>query len=171
MKVNERVSAFSNANKKLITELRGSDKVEFAKPVDIPTLVAFSYKTFHDFDMKLSEPSMDKILTRITNEVIHGVPLVYKEEEKILGCLLLKNGTPWWSEEKFLSSFLFYVLPEARKKRVAFYLLQSAKEYSKLTKTKVGIDLIGGESLERKEKLLEYLGFDKVNSVFVTQGD
>lgn len=140
----------------------------FAKPEDIPQIVAFGYKSFEENTLPGST-SFDKALNQITKLVLHDVVLVKRDKDNpklINGVLAMEAQAPWFSEDPLLTIGLFYIKPELRSFKLARELLSSAQEYAIINNLPIVFDLFAQKDVDKKKKLLKYLGFKECGSFF-----
>ena len=154
------------------------EDIQFAKPQDIPQIVALGYKSFSDNNMEAFGvlPQFETSLKNTTNIVVNHVALVKRNEEdlaKIDGVIMFHPITSWWSDQTILSSTLFFIKPEKRSFPLALALLEASKEYAIMGQLPIIIDLVGRDNfkIRRIEKLLEYTGFERFGSYFIFSPD
>lgn len=147
-------------------------QVKFAKPEDALQLVNFGYKIYEENNLKDLNilDNFDLALNFMTKSVIEDVALVQrnKDNNKLIdGALVLNHSSIWFSKEHILTPSLFYIKPEHRSFKLARDLLCSAKEYAIINRIPIVFDLFAQKDVEKKKKLLKYLGFQDFGSSFV----
>jgi hypothetical protein len=141
---------------------------------DIPQLVAFGYRSYDENLLSyLNCPThFGKAAYTLTQAVQAGLVLVKRnvENAKLLdGTLCLGCSTVWFSELPILAPLLFYIKEEHRSFKLAKAFLSSAKEYAIINRIPIVFDLFAQKDVEKKKKLLIYLGFKDFGSSFVFQ--
>lgn len=148
-----------------------SKEIIFAKPEDITQLIAMAYKTFDENELEGTgnDRDFDKITLSLTDWVIKDAVLVKRNEDNdkfIDGFIALRTSTTWWSEDPVLYTGIFYIKPEKRSFKLAKALLMAAKEYAIMNDIPLVIDIIDNKDVQRKTKLLEYLGFKRLGTLY-----
>lgn len=149
--------------------------IKVAQPEDITQIISFAYQTYRELDdPTMPEPDMGEIAEFVTDAVVNHVVLVARNEENpaiLDGCLIMRIQKIWWAKESMVNAALFFVKPDKRSKRLAFHLLNAAKEYAIMVNIPLSVGIISqGENLMRKEKLLQFLGLKKYQTVFLFKG-
>ena len=149
-------------------------EIKFAQPRDITQIVAFGYKTFEENSLEEFGllPDFTKMLANVADWVINDAVLVKrnKDDDRLIdGVIALQNSKIWWSEKECLAASLFYITPEKRSFTLARDLLKAAQEYAIMYKVPLIVDLVDNreKSVKLKQKLLRYLGFIEVGSLFI----
>lgn len=143
-------------------------QVQFARPEDIPQIVSFGYKSFEENDLPGST-DFTKALNQITKSVLEDVVLVKRNDEnpKLLnGTLAMQLEAPWFSNDPILTVFLFYIKPDHRSFKLAKELVSSAQEYAIINRLPIVFDLFAQKDVDKKKRLLKYLGFKECGSFF-----
>lgn len=131
--------------------------IELARPEDVTQLSALAYKLYNELeDLEDVQPDFIKISTEVLDLVTNHAVLTVrnKKNDKLIdGFIALKYSAPWWSNERVLSSVLFYVKPEHRNGKTFKKLLNGVKEYAIIVDMKVFLD-ISGSSFESRGRLI-----------------
>lgn len=149
-----------------------SNEVQFAKPEDIPQIVALGYKEFEEngFPSLGIEIDFNKLMPFITDLVLNHVVLVKrnKENSKLIdGVVLFQISPTWFSSTPMLNSVFMYVKPEYRDIKIVRNLLNVAKEYGIMNKLSIVFGLTTKKDVEKKRKLFEHLGFEDWGSSLI----
>lgn len=115
-------------------------------------------------------PDYDKSLFGIINFVNAGSTFVVtdpKNPKFINGVLVLSENTVWWSTQPIISSILYYVKPDKRTFKVAKALIHEAQKYGILKGLPLVFDFFAQKDVDRKKKLLRFLGFEDYGSFMV----
>lgn len=173
--VKKRNKAIPRTKRKTL-KLKDQSKIQFAKPEDVTQIVSFGYKSFAE--NRLSNlgcsPDFNKVVVYFTLMMAEDVMFVQrnKNNDKLLdGVLAMKIGPVWWSDQPILHSVLFYVDKKARNSRMAISLLKAAKEYAIMNQMPIVFELFAQEDVDRKKKLLRFMGFEEVGTYFVFKGN
>jgi len=142
--------------------------IKRAGPLDISVLVQMLVEMHEGTEIKTPAIDSMKMIGKV-NEVIHkGIVLVAVNEEKqLIGSVGGMVSQDWWSEEKFLADYWFYVRPQHRKGNVALKLIKNFIKMANDAKLPVRLGHVFSGDLDRKDKFFERLGMVKAGSVFV----
>lgn len=146
--------------------------IKFAKPEDIPQIVALGYKEFEEngFTSLGIDIDFDKLVPYITNLVLEHVVLVQRNEENpklIDGVVLFQIAPAWFSSVPVLTSVFMYVKPEHRNIKIVRNLLNVAKEYGIMNELPIVFGITTQKDVERKRKLFKHLGFQDWGSSLI----
>lgn len=143
--------------------------VEVANLEDVPEIVSLCYKNYYEIGAKLPKPNTKKALSFMSDLVQTGLVFVYrdKETQRIEGLLGLTPFEFWWSEEPVLHAVSFYVTPNFRKEGVGKLLLTQAKDYAKINKVRLYVDIMTDQELDKKEVFLRRERMEKMGSLFM----
>ncbi len=150
--------------------LSDSSNIYVATPEDISQIVTLGYASYKEniLDTYSCTPDFEKIVVFITDLVLGGgLVLVLKEDDKVNGVLCFRKDSLWWSLDEVLYEALFYIKPEHRSFKNAKNLLNIAKKYGIITETPIVLDLFTQKDVDKKKRLLKYLGFKECGSFFV----
>ena len=138
--------------------------IQFAKPEDVPQVVTLAYNSFEENGLKAfyCEPDFDKILAYVTQAVLDQVVLVRRNEANpklIDGVCGFRVSTPWLSNDPVMLPFMFFIKKDKRSFKLAKEFVSAAKEYAIMNRLPIVFDLFAQKDVEKKKKLLKYLGF------------
>lgn len=143
-----------------------------ARLEDVPQIVSLGYASFHEniIEDYSCKPDFNKVLITLTELVMSGYVLVVRNEDNpntVEGVLAFKRDSLWWTNDEVLYEALLYVKPEVRTFKLFKNLLNEAKEYAIMNKIPLVFDLFTQKDVNKKRKLLTYLGFKECGSFFV----
>lgn len=143
--------------------------ITVALPEDIPQIAALTLANMKDAGIPVS-PCYEKVLISITNVVLQDICFVRRNKvnpKLVDGFLLLSHRVPEYSLDTILYGLMFYIKPEFRSFSLAKSLLNCAKKYGRIEGIPIVLDLFNSVDADKKKKLLTYLGFNEVGSLYV----
>jgi hypothetical protein len=153
-----------------VTKLKlKENEITAALPDDAPQIVAMSYDSIRTSGIPIT-PCFEKLCSVIDNAVLNEVCFVRRNKvnpKLIDGFLLLRHSVPEYSLDSIVYGLMFYIKPAFRSFSLARKLLNSAKEYGIIVRQPIVLDLFNQVDAEKKKKLLTYLGFTEVGSLYV----
>jgi len=155
-------------------ELKHYSTIQFAKPQDIPQIVAMGYKVFEEIQMEqnIPAPSKNELLNVVTDAVIQDFVLVKrnkKNNKKIEGVVVLKEIPFWWNtSESSLKELFMYIEPEFRSLKLLYSFIDSLQQLSKDFNRTIYLEIVG-KNAEKFDKVLKRKGFDKIQHTRVIQ--
>ena len=113
--------------------------------------------------LNLGKPNAGKGDAYIYDIIYNHFVIVAEKEGKIIGTISLVLGDMWYTDKKFYRVNWLYVDNKKRNSRIAKKLLEYVKEYVKLTKMPLILEMTQGHDIDRKHQWLmrqnfEYLG-------------
>lgn len=148
-----------------------ANNIKFAKSDDIAQIMAMGYTSMRENKVDhISEPVFEKALLTVTMAVTNEVVLVRRNVDNpklIDGVLGMKHVTTWFSTEPYLGTFLFFIKEEYRSFKLARDFLNTAKEYGIINDIPIVFDLFAQKDVQKKIKLLKYLGFEDCGSLLI----
>lgn len=111
----------------------------------------------------LGKPNTGKGDEYIYDIIYNHFVIVAEKEGKIIGTISLVLGDMWYTDKKFYRVDWFYVDNKKRNSRIAKKLLEYVKEYAKITRMPLILQITQGHDIDRKHQWLmrqnfEYLG-------------
>jgi hypothetical protein len=140
-----------------------------ALPEDIPQIAALTMANIRDSGIPVT-PCYEKIVWVINNTILNDLCFVRrnkKDPKKVDGFLLLSHRVPEYSLDSIIYGLMFYIRPEFRTFALAKSLLNSAQKYAIIVDEPLVFDLFNQVDADKKKKLLTYLGFTEVGSLYV----
>jgi hypothetical protein len=146
--------------------------IKAARPEDMAQIVALSYASFYENALNNlgASPHFNKTVVTITDLITNHLVLVKRNEEDdtlIDGVFALKEHSAWWSTDLQLTALIFFIKPEKRNFKVARDLLKKSQEYAIMENTPIVFNLFAQRDVNKKGKLLKYLGFKECGSFFI----
>jgi N-acetylglutamate synthase-like GNAT family acetyltransferase len=113
--------------------------------------------------LNLGKPNTGKGDAYIHDIIYNHFVIVAEKEGKIIGTISLVLGDMWYTDKKFYRVNWLYVDNKKRNSRIAKKLLEYVKEYVKITKMPLILEMTQGHDIDRKHQWLmrqnfEYLG-------------
>jgi len=136
---------------------------------DLDDVYEFLSKNFypeHDFpgETGLSEEKARDYMFRYLQG---GVVFNALQNGKIVGSISLGEASLWWSEDRYLGDGWFYVLPKARKSRVAIRLINEAFRYGEERGLPVVIGIWNADDIDRKDKFFIRKGMKRIGAWYM----
>jgi|TARA_R110000796_G_scaffold23625_1_gene67644 L-amino acid N-acyltransferase YncA len=144
-------------------------EIRWATPFDISQIAAMLIMMHKEASTDMAPINSEKMIAAI-NDVIHnGIVLVALEDNHITGSIGGKQGSDWWSNEKYFADLWFYVAKDFRKSKTAMSLVKHFIGQIKETHPddKIRLGHIFSGDCDRKDKFFKRIGFEKVGSVFM----
>lgn len=133
-----------------------------AKFEDIKEIIKMALNVPEEHGFKnLPKVDLEKVCEYFYERFEEAPIFVYKDEEKILGFVGVSIEEMWWSRDKVVTDYIFYVDKKYRKPEITEALLGAVKDFAKLNKLPVISYFIANSRIEAKEKLYERNGFTK----------
>lgn len=110
--------------------------------------------------------------TKVSHTLIEcigkGLVLISVDEEqnRITGSIGGDVGTEWYSTEPILGDYWFFVREQYRQTPAAARLITAWKEIGDGGKVTIKMGHVLGGDVERKDKLFERMGFEKLGSLY-----
>ncbi len=112
----------------------------------------------HGFN-NLPEVDLGKVSTFFYEKFKEAPILVYKEDGEIVGFIGLQLVDFWWSTEKMVNDYIFFVAKEHRNSDIANQLLCAMRDFAKLNKLQVVSNVISNSRTEAKQRLYKSCGY------------
>ena len=147
------------------------NKIELAKQEDVAQLASLCYTSFKESGLEGEyNVAFEKVIQEISDFVFEHIVLVKRNEEnpkEIDGFIMLQFGIAWWTNEPFLTNLIFFVKPEKRTFSLARDLLSEVKKYAIMKDIPVVFDIFSKNDVQKKIKLLKYLGFKPYGTTLI----
>ena len=113
--------------------------------------------------LNLGKPNTWKGDAYIHDIIYNHFVIVAEKNGKIIGTISLVLGDMWYTDKKFYRVNWLYVDNKKRNSRIAKKLLEYVKEYAKITRMPLILEITQGHDIDRKHQWLmrqnfEYLG-------------
>lgn len=133
----------------------GTARVRLATPQDEEEILGICHRLHAENGLM---PLCDRKMREVLNEAFEakgGIIGVIGAPGKIEGCILLRIGQMWYSDEWCLDELFNFVLPEYRRSRNALELVEFAKTCAERLHIPLFIGIISNERTASKVKLYE----------------
>lgn len=118
-----------------------------------------------DFGCPISIPKLtESISLRIQYELVFVAETTDRE---IVGCYVASRSATLYSDRVCILSDIFYIKPEFRTFYLAKAFISIMKECAILNRSPIVFDLFAQKDVDKKKKLLKYLGFKDFGSSLV----
>ncbi len=127
---------------------------------DLPTIVDMALRIPDELGFeKLPPKDPIKVTRQIFERWLEAPIFVYKEDGRILGMVGVTVDEMWWSTEKVLTDYVFYILPEHRSLKVMNALVGAVRDFAKLNKLPVITTFMSSDRTPAKEAIFKKKGF------------
>jgi len=118
-------------------------------------------------EAELEDVNWIKVAHIVTDCIAHGLVLIaVTDEGDLAGSIGGAVSTEWYADTPLLGDYWFYVRPEHRSTPAAFKLVKEWKEIANKGDLEIKMGHVLGEDIERKDKMFEKLGFEKLGSMY-----
>jgi hypothetical protein len=118
-------------------------------------------------ESELEAVNWNKVTHIVTDCVSQGLVLVaVTDDNEIAGSIGGAVSSEWYSDAPLLGDYWFYVRPEHRATPAAFKLVKAWKDIAKSGDLAIKMGHVLGEDIDRKDKMFEKLGFEKLGSMY-----
>ncbi len=113
--------------------------------------------------LRLGKPNTRKGDSYIYDIIYNNFVIVAEKDNKIVGTISVVDEDTWYTDKKFFRVNWLYVDSKKRNSRIAKKLLEYVKEYVKINKMPLILEMTQGHDIDRKHQWLirqnfEYLG-------------
>lgn len=146
-------------------------QVRLADNVDLEAITELS-QIFHDEFKQhgaLLPYSKRKVILAIAKSIHKSLALVAENDGGIIGFMLLDDYEPFYSDEKALWDFGFYVLPKIRGSRAAILLRDAAVAIAEDLGMPLFMGISVGGDLERRDKFFIRSGFRRIGALYIKE--
>ncbi len=127
---------------------------------DLPAVVSMALKIPDElgFD-KLPKKDITKVTEMIFTRWLEAPIFVYKEDGKILGMVGVMVDELWWSNEKILVDYVFWIEPEHRNLKIMNALIGAVRDFATLNKLPAITTFMSKDRTEAKAELFRRKGY------------
>lgn len=136
-----------------------------ASLLDISTVLSL-LSSMHE-EAELENVNWAKVTHIITDCISSGlVILAVTDDDEVVGSIGGAVSQEWYSDTPVLGDYWFYVTPEHRATPAAFKLVKTWKDIAKERDITIKMGHVLGSDIDRKDKMFERLGFEKLGSIY-----
>lgn len=129
---------------------------------DLPQIVKMAEKVQKEQNFEnFYKPNIGKAASFIYQAWLKYPIFVYKVDGEIVGMVGIIVEAEWWTDERIILDYVFYVEPEHRKTEVTGALIDAVKDFAKINDLKIVIQFVTSDYIDKKLKLFEDRGFRK----------
>ena len=135
-----------------------------ASKEDLPKVFEMAKKVQEEQNFEnFHEPNYEKAFNFLYNSWLKYPIFVYKDKEsnEIVGMVGIIVEAEWWTDDKIVLDYVFYVEPKHRKTEVAGALIEAVKDFAKINDLKVVIQFVTSDHIDKKLELFEKHDFRK----------
>lgn len=136
--------------------------------VDYESLCRFAMNYHASAPAFFGTLNIPKMAERIAVAVLKHESFVIKNEDQIIGAIVLDEvPSAWWSDDTQLTDLFFCIHPSFRTFANVRGLLREADEYAKMKGKELHLTLFNPFDMDRKETLMKRLGFKQITASFI----
>ena len=140
-------------------------QVHKASLLDISTVLSLLAEMHQESE--LEDVNWNKVTHIVTDCISQGLVVVaVTDEGDVAGSIGGAVSSEWYSDLPLLGDYWFYVRTEFRTTPAAFKLIKVWKDIAKSGDLSIKMGHFLGEDIERKDKMFEKLGFEKLGSMY-----
>lgn len=143
-------------------EIRAADKTELPETARL---------LFDEFPQTLpcrATADLGRILEGLHKAMPYVVVAV--QDGRVVGALVLREETWWWSRQRFVTDRVFFVSPRARASRIATDMVRLAKGIAASVQAPLVMGVMNGEDADRKDRWFTRNGFRRLGGFYVLEG-
>ena len=142
-------------------------EIRRATVLDLSALYGMLHVMHNESEHRVSSINSEKGTAAMSSVLHRGVVLVAEEEGKIVGSIGGMEASDWWSSDKALVDYWFYVYKDYRKSTIAIKLIKKFMDIGKKANIKVKLGHIHGGDTDRKDNFYTRLGLVKAGSTYL----
>lgn len=159
-----------NTNESLEEEpyYEGEEGVQFAKPEDIPQIVALAFSAYRDTELEQISvaPNLKDVTLEVESMILDGVVLVKRnrlDPRLIDSVTCFEEGGLWWNKERpVLVQKLMYTVPEQRSVKTFMEMMRAVHKYCDMVRMAPMYSVVGNRK-EKIEKILQRFGYTEIS--------
>lgn len=141
-----------------------------AEREDLPTIIEMVLKIPDEIGFeKLPTKNPQKVTQWIYDNWLEAPIFVYKVDSEIVGLVGVLIDSMWWSDERVVQDYVFYIDKDHRKASVFNELIKAVRDFAKLNGLPVVTQFLSAARTETKQKIFERNGFKNAGFI-VTYG-